>query len=116
MRSLVVLAALAALLVTASAPAAARHPVRRDQRVVLTVTKNGFEPATVRVKAGQPVTLVVTRVVERTCATDIVIKDYGIRKPLPLKQAVVIRLTPRHPGAIRYACARDMVAGTLVAE
>ena len=32
---------------------------------------------------GQPVRLVVTRTVERTCATDIVVSEFGIKKPLP---------------------------------
>jgi plastocyanin domain-containing protein len=68
------------------------------------------------VKAGRPVRLVVTRTVERTCATDIVIKDFGIKKALPLNRPVEVRLTPRKPGAIRYACAMDMFTGTLLAE
>jgi plastocyanin domain-containing protein len=62
------------------------------------------------------VKLVVTRTVERTCATDIVIKDFGINKPLPLNQPVEVELTPTKPGNIRYACAMDMIAGVIVAQ
>lgn len=87
-----------------------------EQRIVITVTKNGFEPASVHLKAGQPVRLVVTRTVERTCATDIVVSEFGIKKPLPLNKPVEVRFTPRKPGAIRYACAMDMVAGSLIVE
>lgn len=94
-----------------AAPAA-----NREQRIVITVTKNGFEPASVHLKAGQSVRLVVTRKVERTCATDIVVNDFGIKKPLPLNKSVEVRITPRKPGAIRYACAMDMVAGSLIFE
>lgn len=88
----------------------------REQRIVITVTKNGFEPASVRLKLGQPVRLVVTRKVERTCATDIVVKEYGIKEPLPLNKPVEVRFTPRKPGAIRYACAMDMIAGSLIVQ
>ena len=88
----------------------------KEQRIVITVTKNGFEPATVRLKSGQPVRLVVTRKVERTCATDIVVKDFGIRKPLPLNKPVEVSFTPRKSGSIRYACAMDMIAGSLIVQ
>lgn len=96
--------------------AGAATAAKREQRIVITVTKNGFEPAWVHLKAGQPVRLVVTRKVERTCATDIVVHGYGIKKPLPLNKPVEIRFTPRKPGAIRYSCAMDMIAGSLKVE
>jgi len=86
------------------------------QRIDIAVTADGFVPAQARVKVGQPVTLMVTRQVEHTCATDIVIKDYGVNKPLPKDQAVEVTFTPTKPGPIRYACAMDMIAGELVAE
>ena len=85
-------------------------------RIEVAVTSEGFVPARTRVKVGQPVTLVVTRKVDQTCATEIVIKDYGINKPLPKDQAVEVTFTPTKPGPIRYACAMDMIAGELVAE
>jgi plastocyanin domain-containing protein len=84
--------------------------------IEMSVTAEGFVPAEVKVKAGQPVKLVVTRKVERTCATDIVIKDFGISKPLPLNQPVEVEFTPSSPGKIRYACAMDMIAGVLIVE
>lgn len=85
-------------------------------RIAITVTDDGFVPSHARVHVGQPVTLVVTRKVERTCATDIVIKDYGVNKALPQNQPVEVTFTPTTPGPIRYACAMNMVAGELVAE
>ncbi len=108
--------ALAVVVAGASGIAGAAPAAKQEQRVVLTVTKNGFEPVAVHLKAGRPVRLVVTRTVERTCATDIVVKAYGVRKPLPLNTPVEVRFTPRGPGAIRYACAMDMVGGSLIVE
>lgn len=86
------------------------------QRVTLTVTEKGFEPAVVKVRAGSPVTLVVTRETERTCATELVLKEHGINQPLPLDQAVEITFTPTQSGDLTYACAMDMYRGTVRVE
>ena len=85
-------------------------------RIAIAVTADGFVPAQTHVKVGQPVTLVVTRQVAKTCATDIVIKDYAVNQPLPENQPVEITFTPTKAGPIRYACAMNMVSGELVAE
>ena len=103
----------------APAPAVSHgtDPARTSaQRIEIAVTADGFVPTGTRIKVGQPVTLVVTGQVERTCATDIVIKDYGVNKALPQSRPVEVTFTPTKAGPIRYACAMDMVAGELVAE
>ncbi len=106
-------AALAAALAIAG-PAAASAP--GVQVVNITVTKDGFVPQQVTVQKGRPVKLVVTRKVERTCATEIVISEFKIQKPLPVGVPVEVTLTPKKPGAVRFACAMDMIAGTLIVE
>ncbi len=113
-----VIAALLAALALSGCTRSDAQPTRGApaDRIQIAVTAEGFVPSQARVAVGQPVTLVVTRKVDRTCATDIVIKDYGINKPLPLEQPVTVTLTPKAAGPIRYACAMDMVAGELVAE
>ncbi len=98
-----------------TASSGARKPVAA-QVVAIDVTGEGFVPARAAVKAGQPVKLVVTRKTDRTCATEIVLKQYGISRSLPLNQAVEVTFTPAKAGPIRYACGMDMVAGTLTAE
>lgn len=101
---------------SATAPGSAARARAPSDPIQVAVTAEGFVAARTRVRVGQPVTLVVTRKVERTCATEIVLKDYGINEPLPLDQPVAIAFTPRKPGRIPYACAMDMLAGELVAE
>ena len=110
--ALLVPVAMAGLAVASPAGAAAKAP----QVVNVTVTRDGFVPAQVAVKQGQPVKLVVTRKVERTCATEIVMKDFGVNQPLPLEQAVTVTLTPRKAGEYRFACGMDMIAGVLRVE
>ena len=106
----------AAFLLAAPTAQAAEKPAKRAQVVALTVTKDGFVPASVTVKRGQPVELVVTRKAERTCATEIVMKDFGVNQPLPLEKAVTVKVTPKKPGAYRYACGMDMIGGVLKVE
>ena len=60
-------------------------------RIELSVTADGFVPARHRVKAGESVTLVITRKVERTCAKEIVIKEYDVNTPLPIDKPVEVK-------------------------
>jgi len=85
-------------------------------RVAITVTENGFEPATVTVAAGKPVTLVVTRQTDKTCATELVMAEHHINQPLPLGQPVEITFTPDKPGELTYACAMDMYKGKVIVK
>lgn len=94
----------------------AAAPASQPRTVVLSVTKEGFVPAEVKVRKGEPLKLVITRTVERTCATEIVLAGTGIRRDLPLNQPVEITLTPDKAGTMKYACAMGMVGGVLLVE
>lgn len=86
-------------------------------RVTMQVTKDGFVPAAFTVPVGKPVTISITRHVEKTCATEIVIKDFDIKQDLPIETTVEFTFRPTKPGEYRYACGMDMIAGTMtVAE
>jgi plastocyanin domain-containing protein len=99
-----------------AAPAVAKSEGGK-QVVELAVTSNGFEPTPVKVKAGQPVELRITRKTDKTCATDIVMKEYDINQKLPLDQTVAVSFTPTKGGELKYGCAMDqMVAGVLLVE
>ena len=85
--------------------------------IELTVTKKGFEPNRVKVKKGETVTLEITRKVEKTCATEIVVPGYGIDVDLPLNERVSVTFTPRKTGELTYGCAMDqMLGGVLLVE
>ena len=84
--------------------------------VELTVTSKGFEPANVKVKAGQPVRLVITRKTDKTCAKEIILDDLGINQPLPLDTPVTVEFTPSEAGTLRYACAMDHIGGIVTVQ
>ena len=87
-----------------------------QQRVAVEVTQDGFVPSEIPAKAGQPITLVVTRKTDLTCAKQIIFADLGVEKELPMNQAVEVTVTPTKAGDLRFACSMDMVAGKLVVQ
>lgn len=100
----------------AAAPASAGKVDNGVRTFELAVTEEGFTPAEIRAKSGEKVKLVVTRKVDRTCATEIVMKDLGVNEPLPLEKAVVVTVRPQKKGEYRFACAHGHIAGNLVVE
>jgi plastocyanin domain-containing protein len=107
---------LALLLLTASGCAAcnsqAQPPLAND--VSMFVTDKGFEPQNLRVKKGEPVKLTITRKSDATCATEIVIDEYGIKTPLPLNKAVTVAFTPKKSGELKYGCAMQKMIGGVI--
>lgn len=82
----------------------------------VSVSSEGFAPAEIRVKSGEKVKLVFTRVTDQTCAKAVEIKDLGVSKRLPLGSPVTVPLNPFARGSIRFACPMGMVAGNIVVE
>jgi plastocyanin domain-containing protein len=85
--------------------------------IALEVTDEGFVPAQVKVEAGKPVKLVVTRQTDETCAKELLIEGTTIKAALPLKTPVDIVWTPAKPGKVKFGCAMDMMlSGLLIVE
>jgi plastocyanin domain-containing protein len=111
------LPALAALaLALPAVPAHAAEAKKAGKTVQVTVNDDGFLPDKIEARKGEPLTLVITRKTDRTCATELVIKEYGVNQPLPLNKAVSVTFTPSKSGQVKYACGMDMIVGTLVIQ
>src|SRR5438105_4925865 len=108
---------LIAALLTASAcehragppPAAALPPFA--PRVALVVTEEGFVPKAVRAKVGEPLTLLVTRKTDQTCATALMIEGQEGKTELPLEKTVEVKLVPKAAGVIKFGCTMGMMIG-----
>jgi plastocyanin domain-containing protein len=81
--------------------------------VELTVTEEGFQPNKIDVKAGDDVTLKITRKTENTCATAIKIPAKKIKADLPLNKTVTIEVGKLQKGEIRFSCGMDMITGII---
>jgi len=103
---------------TEAAPKAAAPAAKPAAAKVIemTVTSEGYVPDKIHVKAGEKVRLQITRKTDKTCATEIVIKDLGINQPLPLNKMVTVEFTPKKSGQLKYACGMDMISGILFVD
>lgn len=115
--------ALALLLAGVAATSACSQPSEAQKsppaRIAIDVTERGFEPATIKVRKGAPVTLVFDRKTDATCAKDIVIHvddKQTIAKHLPLRQPVEVAVTFPRAGTLTYACSMDMIKGEIFVQ
>lgn len=84
--------------------------------VPIEVTRRGFEPKRIWVRAGEVITLVITRRVERTCVTSVVIALDGetrIERELPLDDPVALTLRFEAPGELGMSCPMNMYGATI---
>ena len=97
---------------------ALRRPANGDdvQTVTVLVTEQGYEPATIPLRAGTPARITVTRTTDNTCGTEIVMPALRLTRSLPLHEPVVIEFTPEKPGEMRFACGMGMLTGKVVVE
>ena len=79
--------------------------------ITVRITASGFEPNNVQVKTGVPLRLTFVRTTDDTCAKDVVLVDYGIRRELPLNTPVTVEFTPRK--GFVFQCGMKMLSGTL---
>jgi RND family efflux transporter MFP subunit len=108
-------------------PAASARPVREETAATrpsvssavssarVEITEKGFEPSSLKLRAGVPARVTFVRVTDKTCGKDVVFPSIDIRRQLPLNQPVVIEFTPQH-GQIEFACGMNMLKGTIVVE
>ena len=82
----------------------------------IAVTKDGFTPSSFSVRKNIPVRLTFVRKVEVTCATDVVIPDYEIKRELPLNEPVTVEFTPMKAGTIGFACSMNMQRGKILVK
>jgi plastocyanin domain-containing protein len=94
----------------------ARAVVTAAGQVINVVVKGGYSPATVNVKAGQPVRLIFDRQETSGCSEEVVIPDFGVRRYLAPHQKTVIEVTPERAGTYDFMCGMSMMRGRIIAE
>ena len=82
------------------------------QVLAVKITPKGFEPSSLTLKPGVPARVTFTRTTDETCATEITMPDYGIRRPLPLNEPVVVEFIPTKDA--QFQCGMGMLAGKLI--
>jgi plastocyanin domain-containing protein len=100
----------------APARAAAQATSHNGVQEVRVLVQGGYEPAVIRVRAGQRVRLLFDRQETSSCSEEIVIPDFGVRRYLPAFETTVIELTPHEAGTHEFACGMAMLHGKLIVE
>src|SRR4051794_5887949 len=98
--------------VTQKKPGAKQN--NRIQSVTIILNDKGYQPASFKLQRGVPARVTFIRQVEVTCATEVVLPDYGIKRELPLGEPVVVEFTPNKKGEFSFSCGMDMVHGKII--
>lgn len=85
------------------------------QEIDVTV-KGGYQPASIMVRAGQPVRLNFTRREASTCGEEVLLPSFGKRAHLPQDKTVSVEVLPDKPGEYEFTCGMNMYRGKLIAE
>lgn len=93
---------------------ATKDSAAKVQIVNVRLTEKGYEPSSIKLRMGVPARITFIRKVEASCGTEVVIADYGIKRELPLNQAVTVEFTPDKTGEILFACGMNMLKGKLI--
>ncbi|MEK6321860.1 MAG: efflux RND transporter periplasmic adaptor subunit [Acidobacteriota bacterium] len=86
------------------------------QVATVTVTENGYEPDTIKLKVGTLARVTFVRATEATCGTAVVIPEFKIKRDLPLKEPVVIDFTPGKRGVFNFTCGMGMLQGKIIVQ
>ncbi len=82
--------------------------------IKITVSGDGYTPALIPLKKGQPVKLAFYRADSNNCGGEVVFSKQNISKKLPVGETVLVEFTPTEAGEIGFACGMDMLRGKLV--
>ena len=82
--------------------------------VAITVDGDGFKPSSVTFKKGTPGTLIFTRTVDDTCATEVEFPQLSIKKELPKNTPVTITVPTDKEQKLTFQCGMGMYKSSVV--
>jgi plastocyanin domain-containing protein len=85
------------------------------QRATVAVD-GGYSPATVSVKAGQPVELTFLRKEESGCGDLVQFPTLGLKRALKTGEKTILTFTPKNAGTIAFTCGMNMYRGQVVVK
>ncbi len=100
---------------SAKQPTGSQEGDSKVQSVRVTLTEKGYQPASFRLRKDIPARVTFVRKVEATCATELLIPDYQIKRDLPFNEPVVVEFTPTKRGESEFSCGmKKMIRGKIV--
>ncbi len=111
-RILITVTCLASLNACSKSSAATTPPASAALEVV--ADEHGFTPSQVTLPVGSPGKIRFTRKSDKTCATEVVFPELGLRKVLPLDQAVEIEIPTSAARTLSFTCGMGMYKSQIV--
>ena len=107
-----------ALLLSAIVGVAAESTIAkpRVQTAKIEINTKGYQPTSLKLRRGVRERLTFLRTTDATCAKEIVLLDFNIRRALPLNEPVVFVFTPTRRGAFTFVCGMNMMRGQLIVQ
>jgi cobalt-zinc-cadmium efflux system membrane fusion protein len=87
-----------------------------EQTARILVNDQGYEPASVSLRANVPARLTFLRTSDKTCGTEVTIPSLAIARKLPLNLPVDVTFTPAKTGNVDFVCGMNMLRGTIVVK
>jgi len=87
-----------------------------DGATKITVSKSGYEPASINAKKGEKLTLAFYRADAENCGGEVVFPKLKIKKKLPVGETVLVEITPQESGELAFACGMDMLKGKVLVQ
>jgi plastocyanin domain-containing protein len=88
----------------------------RRQSLTVKINERGYEPTKLTIRKGVRTRVTFVRTTDATCAKEIVLADFNIKRELPLNQPVVMDLTPTKSGTFTFVCGMNMMSGHLIVQ
>lgn len=108
------LTAIAIVAMNAQSQAQAKSTKPKLQTARVLINDQGYSRTSINLRRGVPTRITFLRPTEETCATEVVIADYGIRRSLPLNVPVAVSFTPKRSGEVTFTCGMNMMRGKLI--
>ena len=91
----------------------ATRPLPTGAQEVTIVVEGGYKPDSIVAKKGVPLKLVFDRRESNPCSDEIVLPEFGIRRPLPARAKTVIEVVPEREGECPFSCGMNMLHGKI---
>lgn len=82
-------------------------------QAVPVVVRGGYEPADIRVRAGQPVRLLFDRRETSPCSEEVVLPAFGLKRFLEPNQTTAVEFLPTSAGTFEFTCGMGMLRGRI---
>jgi plastocyanin domain-containing protein len=86
------------------------------QTAKIEINTKGYRPSSLKLQRGVRARVTFLRTTDATCAKEMVLPDFNIRRALPLNEPVVVTFTPTNKGTFTYVCGVNMMKGQLIVQ